>query len=374
MSVKGLLATLAIVATTVVACELGARIWLWTPSSVGGESIGDRLGNARYAFAPDVPGDLVPAQDGHWVVWWRRPYHVVTNSQGFRSLEEPRPGFRQIVALGDSQTFGPYVATEDTWPAWVQSELRRRDLVGPVQVHNGGVSGYTIADQLAWLRDKGLALKPDLILLGIFENDILDYRRVLDGRAARPGASGGAGGAFAEFVERLRTEFGRNLALYNLAAMLKRDWEFRRANVDRVRGEGDSALAKPDVGAELARFSAAYERDFREFVRLARGAGIPIAVVAIPSPSVLAEGETADVARLVARLSAELDLPYLDLMPDFEAADDPAQSLYLLHWSAELKGLTGNGHLSRAGHLLAGRKTAEWLANFEPRKLGLSGR
>jgi len=365
MSIRNVLVTGAIVVATLVASELGARLWLWTPSMIGGEPAGDRLGNSRYAFAPDVPGDLIPGQDGHWVVWWRRPYHVVTNSQGFRSLEEPKPGFRQIVAIGDSQTFGPYVATEDAWPAWTQSELRRQQLLGNVQVHNGGVSGYTLADELAWLREKGLALKPDLVVLGVFENDIFDYRRITEGRGMRPASSSGGIGEIATFARELRTGFLRNLALYTLAAQLRRQWELRIANVDIVRGEGDAALERPEVeAARLKRYADLYERDFRDFVRLAKETGIALAVVAIPSPKVVAEGQAAEVGPFVGRLCAELGVPFLDLSPDFAAAEDPGQKFFLLQWSAELKGLVGNGHLSREGHYEIGRRVAAWLATL----------
>lgn len=363
MSIKSVLITCTIVVITLIASELGARIWLWTPGTTGPEMTGDSLGNSRYAYEPDAPGDLIPGQNGHWLVWWRRPYSVVTNSQGFRSLEEPQPGFRQIVALGDSQTFGPYVATEDTWPAWTQAELRRIGALGKIQVHNGGISGYTIADEVAWLREKGLALKPDMIVLGVFENDILDYRRILEGRGMRPVASSDRLGEFEGFARDLRTDYLRNLALYALASQLRRKWDLYAANVDIMRGEGDAARERPEVeAARFKQYAELYERDFREFVRLTKEAGILLAVVALPSSSVLAEGQTAEVGPLAGRLCTELDVPFLDLMPAFEAAEDPAQKFYLLQWSAELNGLTGNGHLSREGHYEIGRRVAAWLA------------
>lgn len=360
MRTKDLFVALAVVGATVAALELGARIWTWAPVAAPGMSLGDRLGNTRYAFARDVPGDLMPNQDGHWIVWWRRPYNVVTNSLGFRSNEEPRPGHKQIVTLGDSQTFGPYLANDDTWPQWLRSELRRSGALGPLQVHNGAVSGYTIADELAWLRDKGVALKPDLILLGVFENDIQDYRRVLSGRGQRSGSSG-ENTALRAVIDWVRGSFAAHLALFDVAAQLRGMFEMRAANVDIVRGEGDAALVKPDLGAEFARFAAAYEADFRRFVTTARDAGIGLAVVSIPSPSVLAEGMRAEVAPLVARLCAELDVPFLDPNDEFAAHPDPAQTLYLLNWSAEIKGYTGNGHMSREGSLLLGKRVAAWL-------------
>lgn len=360
MRAKDLFVALAVVGATVVAMELGARVWMWSPTSAPGRPVGDRLGNTRYAFAPDVPGDLVPNQDGHWIIWWRRPYNVVTNSLGFRSNEEPRPGHKQIVVLGDSQTFGPYLANDDTWPQWVQSELRRSGALGPVQIQNGAVSGYTISDELAWLREKGIVLKPDLIVLGVFENDIHDYRRVLTGRGQRPGSSGERPTLRAA-VDWLRGSFAAHLALYDVAAQVRNILEMRAANVDILRGEGDAALVKPDLGAEFARFAAAYEADFRRFVTLTREAGIELAVVSIPSSNVLTEGIRAEVAPLVARLCAELGVPFLDAKDEFAAHPDPAQSHYLLNWSAETNSYTGNGHLSRFGSLTLGKRVAEWL-------------
>jgi hypothetical protein len=41
-----------------------------------------------------------------------RPYNVQTNSVGFRNTEEPSASAFQMLAVGDSQTFGPYLANE----------------------------------------------------------------------------------------------------------------------------------------------------------------------------------------------------------------------------------------------------------------------
>ena len=355
---------LLIVIATVAAAEIGARIWMWSAPHAA-DSAGDRLGTERYGFNFDGGGDLVPHQDGHWVIWWRRPYHVETNSQGFRTAEEPLPDARKIVAIGDSQTFGPYVASEDTWPAWTQSELRRRPGARAIQVFNGGVSGYTMADELAWLRDKGVALKPDLVLLGVFENDVFDYRRVLAGRATRISGTSADGGPD-EWLARLRIGLWQNSALYNVASAIKRGLLLKAAGIDLRNGEGEGALVRPDANAELARFAAAYERDFRDFARIAAAAGIPVAVVSIPNYDTVVAGAPAQTAPLAARLSVELGLPFLDLASAFAAAPDPGQSLYLLQWDAARGQLEGNGHLSRFGHLTAGRAVAAWLAGLPP--------
>ncbi len=249
-------------------------------------------------------------------------------------------------------------------PSSTSSRLRRLPDFGPVQVFNADIAGYTMADQLAWVKDKGLAFKPDMIVLGVFENDIGDYRRVLTGRATWLGVSHGAADEVnaPAALDELRVFLGHNAALYNLASQIKNAVRQRAAGIDTRRGEGDAALVQPDLGAEFARLAAAYEADFRQFAALARAAGIALAVVAIPSPSVLAEGMRAEVAPLVARLCAELDVPFLDPFDEFAAQPHAAENLYLLNWSTALNGYTGNGHLSRMGHSLIGRRVAVWLS------------
>jgi lysophospholipase L1-like esterase len=350
----------AIVVVTLAAAEFGSRVWMWTAPNAESNA-GDRLGNARYAFNFQGPGDLVAGQDGHWVTWWRRPYHVETNTQGFRTGEAPSAGARRIVTVGDSQTFGPYVGSEDTWSAWLQAELRRAPGTAPVQVFNGGVSGYTIADELAWLEDKGAAMKPDLIVLAPFENDIWDYRRVLAGNGTRISGTSAEGGP-REWLARVRVALWQNSALYNVASAIKRSMEFAAAGVDLRRGEGDGALARPDPNAEFARYAEAYARDFRAFVAAARAAGIPLAVVSIPAYDTVVEGVAPTVAPLVARLCAELDVPFLDLAPVFTSVPDAGEALYLLQWNSGRDRLDGNGHLSRYGHLVAGKAIARFLA------------
>ena len=168
---------------TIGAMEVLARAIDWTPvmsPTVGGDS----LGLGRYYHATEGVGDLVRNQDGHWIIWFHRPYHVVTNSVGLRNVEEPRDGALRILALGDSQTFGPYMTNEDTWPARVEANLRRQSL--DVQVFNAGIAGYSIGDKLALLREKILSFRPDLLLLGVFENDVNDLRKERGDLVQRP--------------------------------------------------------------------------------------------------------------------------------------------------------------------------------------------
>ncbi len=114
-------------------------------------------------------------------------------------------GFR-IPAIGDSQTFGAYNVNEDTWPAWAENDLKPARQAGPArfQVLNAGISGYTISDELAYLKDKGVALQPKLVLLAVIENDITDLRKELAGTPQRPKSGELVG--FADDAARVRAK------------------------------------------------------------------------------------------------------------------------------------------------------------------------
>lgn len=92
------------------------------------------------------------------------------NSQGERSdvvvPTERTPGRRRIVTIGDSFTFGHGVEATETWPA------RLAQLLPDTEVVNLAVTGYGTDQQLLRLEKRGLAYKPDLVILGLFEGNV----------------------------------------------------------------------------------------------------------------------------------------------------------------------------------------------------------
>lgn len=98
----------------------------------------------------------------------KRYYHL--NSRGFRDKEVDvrKPAdVGRILVLGDSFSFGAGIKrAEDTYPALLDHKL------GPEwEVINSGVRGWSTADELAFLKSEGLALKPDLLIVGHVLND-----------------------------------------------------------------------------------------------------------------------------------------------------------------------------------------------------------
>jgi lysophospholipase L1-like esterase len=221
-------------------------------------------------------------------------------------------------------------------------------------VLNAGISGYTISDELAYLKDKGVALQPKLVLLAVIENDIADLRKDLAGTPQRPKE-----GTLSSLQIALRA-MGRSSALVSLAEQVKTGMQFKAAGVDIRRGEGDTHApieAPPDQAALEKR----YAELFRETVALLKDKSIPFAVFYIPHAEALDGSLVATVQPVVRRLAEETGTPYLDLTPILQRLPDPAQRLYLMQKDPKSGQLMGNGHLSREGHAAVADAVVEWL-------------
>ena len=98
---------------------------------------------------------------------------VRINSLGFRGREvTPRkdPGVVRVLVVGDSFVFGIGVDEEHLFVT--RLERRLRDLTGvPHQVVNLGVAGFSTDQEYLLLRERGLALAPDVVLLLMCDND-----------------------------------------------------------------------------------------------------------------------------------------------------------------------------------------------------------
>ncbi len=353
MGLKSAMVYGAIVVATVVGAEGLARVYDWSPRSRD-LAADDGLGQRRYYHSPAGYGDLVPLQDGHWVIWFHRPYHVQTNRVGMRNVEEPSTTAYRVLAIGDSQTFGPYLANEDAWPAWTEYFLRQRTRdAKSVQVFNAGVSGYTILDELNYMREKGVDFKPALVVLGVFENDLYDLRKERNGTVQRP-----VGGAMSEWTTTLKA-LARSWALVALAETAKARWQLTAAGVDTRRADvGVEAGARPpDHDALVARYSAL----FLDLAKLLESNAIKLAVIFIPGVTAIEDPAKSEMEPVIRRLTQESGVPYLDLTPAMRAVGDASERLFLLQRDVSGTGWTGNGHSSREGNAVIGRALSDWL-------------
>ena len=53
------------------------------------QAVGDGMGPLRYFHSFSGLGDLVPNQDGLWIGWLHRPYHVQRTASAFATRRSP---------------------------------------------------------------------------------------------------------------------------------------------------------------------------------------------------------------------------------------------------------------------------------------------
>ncbi len=106
---------------------------------------------------------------------------ISSNTFGFRgeeiTLDKGQNTFR-IIMLGDSITFGNGVAWNETFSYHLQTMFNDSYRSLKFEVLNLGVSGYNTKQELATLRELGLKLDPDIIVLNVFLNDSDPVKKV----------------------------------------------------------------------------------------------------------------------------------------------------------------------------------------------------
>lgn len=100
-------------------------------------------------------------------------YRYRTNSQGFRGTKEyeivsPENCFR-IVVQGDSVTLGYGVKDNETYSYFLEEMLRKDGI--EAEVINMAISGFGTAEELIQFHEVAKKYKPDLVILGFFQND-----------------------------------------------------------------------------------------------------------------------------------------------------------------------------------------------------------
>ena len=156
---------------------------------------------------------------------------------GFRNYE--LPGSAEIVAIGDSMTYGISARASESWPA-ILAQLTGKT------TYNIGLGGYGPLQYFYLLRERALTLKPKAAVVGFyFGNDLVDVVKLAYGndnwaryRIAGLNGTGEQGGVVIDQPEigggRLlggpRIYLARHSVLYRLATSLPVLDRFRTVN------------------------------------------------------------------------------------------------------------------------------------------------
>lgn len=266
---------------------------------------------------------------------------IRVNSRGERADAEipveRTPGKRRLLVIGDSFSFGHGVEATEAWPALLEGLLSESEVV------NLSVTGYGTDQQVLRLEKRGLAYKPDVVLLGLFEGNV--FRNVKRQQMGYPKPQFVLRGGQLELTGVPLPELADG-ERYEDAMPFSRLWAFageRGVELFRHLGYGESW---PLTGAILDRFAA----DCRRI-------GAEPRVVLIPKDrAVDTPGWRGAIHRRTLRQIDELSrgrgIATLDLTSPLAAAlEQDGKALYF----------PVDGHWNVAGHAVAARAVASWL-------------
>jgi lysophospholipase L1-like esterase len=264
-------------------------------------------------------------------------------------------GKHRILVLGDSFTEAVAVGEDQVFTRLV--EASDADL----EVLNTGVSSWGTVQQYLYLRDEGLRFHPDLVLVMYYANDLTDNcmpyspgigprpHAVIEGEAVRI-VEDYDEVRFLRFLPPVpfRSFLSRHSMLFY--ALNERVWlPSRMEEYRRILVEEEQALVPADtrrIGLHL----------LSEMEKLLDSSGIALAVVLIPSRSMMNTGRS-DWYDEIRDFCGSTDIPCLSLLDAVIDAKERGQKPYFeadIHWNEQ-------------GHAIAARAMIPFLAGIRGR-------
>ena len=286
--------------------------------------------------------------DGSW--------RFVTNNRGLRdsrnfAYEKPL-GVTRVLSLGDSHTQGYEVRQDSTFSAVLERYLDAHSV--RAQVLNAGVSGFSTAEELAYLVSEGYKYKPDVVVVGFYANDFEDNLKAglfgLDekGQVVEKSHSHLPGVRIQNVIYAIPGVrwLSENSYFYSLA--FNGVWAFFKAKLE--------SAAKFEKSVASASDSSKYETDLtvallERMGRFCSERNIRLIVVDIPSMPGLYRFETSIPERMRSQLAAD----------NIEVLDSRAL-LGELDGAAEFHVPHGDNHISELTHALIGVRLGERIA------------
>ncbi|MDW7648730.1 MAG: hypothetical protein SCG73_03810 [Nitrospiraceae bacterium] len=101
---------------------------------------------------------------------------VETNSLGYRNPELAAKSAKRILFLGDSITLAEYLQDADTFVRQVETLSAGR--TEPLETVNAGIFGESVQTYSSVLKETGLSIKPDLVVIDLYLNDFSPSRYI----------------------------------------------------------------------------------------------------------------------------------------------------------------------------------------------------
>ena len=278
---------------------------------------------------------------------WDITYKI--NSLGLRdreySIQKP-DGVYRILIIGDSFTEGWGIEQDRTYSDQLEKLLIDRFPVRKIEVINAGVASYSPILEYLYLKERGLALEPDLVILAFDMTDFLDekeYAKVttLDENnqpiAVRPFTPG----HIQTYVNNLKNPQIENklaayIAKYSALARLISQPKAKQLDV--------SGLFKPNHESwQLV------QKHLQLISELLNDNKINFLLITYPYYDQLKNDFFLQPQKDLAQFAKEQNIDFVDLTQYFR--DQEAESSYIKR----------DVHLSEKGHLLVADKLADYL-------------
>lgn len=291
-------------------------------------------------------------------------YDFHLNSKGFKDLEftvEKVTGRQRIVALGDSFAYGivPYKHNYLTLLEEGLNEKGKR-----TEVINMGIAGTGPKDYLALLKNEGLELQPDMVLVSFFiGNDFLQEKE-----------------------ERKLYSYSYLLSFINYLLTVRQGYEGKILNIDGAYDDNASTFTEPrfvDIETKRSEIYRQQDQGFqndlaaalnylRQIKQLCDERHMKFAVLVIPDEVQVNQNLQARVKQVKGFNSSaddydftlpnrglaaglkELGIPYLDLLDDFARAGSRS-TLYR----------PNDTHWNIAGNKLAAEALEKWIIDLD---------
>jgi lysophospholipase L1-like esterase len=271
-------------------------------------------------------------------------HRVAVNSLGLRGPELPpdkAPDERRILVLGDSMVYGQGVADADTVPAQLERALDRPG----VTVVNGGLRAYSTAQELALLKDLDGRIRPDLVFLCWFWNDI-DPEPI----EQEYGYLVGKG----DVPQDTRTPLeGVTLLKWRMRQVVRKS-ALVMLTYDLFFAEHEEWPSKEVQAVGIGMLDA----DLAEFRRWSDARGVPVVFVVIPNPNCLREGHPSEaLEQEVAALARRHGMAVVETLPALRELAGREGSILLPF----------EGHYGPAGNgVIAGELAREARRHLQP--------
>jgi hypothetical protein len=308
-------------------------------------------GVAIYRRARTLPdsasgGTVYTMRIGRWP--WSRATVTPLNSLGFPDREFPQTppadGCRRVVFAGDSYVFGDGVDRDSNFVEIIRRRTANRR-GGCVHVFNLGKRGTTIDRQAGYILTTLDRIKPDLVILGQYQNDLVDLTNagaILDpNRNVRS-----RGDSIRVRFAILNSSLIKMLTYRTFAFMIQQGMER-----DELRHW--SVMADSSRQADAARFQHTYSTIYAELAATLARRGVGFGVVIIPSKFDILARRSPEEAYFIS-LAETHRVPYLRLFPVFDARREPYA--FLMY----------DGHLNEHGNRILADAVYTWLFESEP--------